>query len=77
MEKIRIANIDIEVGSEDGFPEPEQANQPITAITIKMKNKLYVMGINNYQNDRDDVYYINCKSEHNLVDVFSQDMEET
>ena len=70
MEKIRIANIDIEVGSEDGFPEPEQANQPITAITIKMKNKLYVMGTNNYQNDRDDVYYINCKSEHNLVDVF-------
>ena len=35
-----------------------------------MKDKFYVMGTNNYQNDRDDVYYINCKSEQNLVDVF-------
>ena len=43
MEKIRIANIDIEVGPEDASSEPEQANQPITAITIKMKNKLYVI----------------------------------
>ncbi len=31
---LRIANIDIEVGSENGFPEPSLANEPITAITF-------------------------------------------
>ena len=69
-DQIRIANIDIEVGSEDGFPEPADANQPITAITIKMNNKVYVMGIGEYQNNREDVYYVNCKSEVKLVDIF-------
>ncbi len=70
MEKIRIANIDIEVGSEDGFPEPSEASQPITAITIKMRNKIYVMGIGTYKNDRDDVYYIDCKTEPKLIEIF-------
>ena len=70
FDKIRVANIDIEVGSEEGFPEPEHADQPITAITIKMKDKFYVIGNGEFRNDRDDVYYIDCKSEQNLVDVF-------
>jgi len=70
FDKIRVANIDIEVGSEEGFPEPEHADQPITAIAIKMKDKFYVMGNGEFRNDRDDVYYIDCKSEQNLIDVF-------
>ena len=35
QEKVSIAIIDIEVGSENGFPDPYQANEPITAIAIK------------------------------------------
>ena len=70
MDKIRIANIDIEVGSEDGFPEPAEASQPITAITIKMRNKIYVMGVGAYKNDRDDVYYVDCKTEPKLIEIF-------
>jgi len=70
MDHIRVANIDIEVGSEDGFPEPEDANQPITAITIKQNGICYVMGIDDFKNDRKDVQYINCKTEHKLIDIF-------
>jgi len=33
--KINIAIIDIEVGSENGFPDPYKATEPITAISIK------------------------------------------
>ena len=35
-----------------------------------MKDKFYVIGNGEFRNDRDDVYYIDCKSEQNLVDVF-------
>ena len=38
ISQIRIANIDIEVGEPDGggFPEPDKADGPLTAITIKI-----------------------------------------
>ena len=71
-EHIRIANIDIEVESEQGFPSPDQANQPITAITIKHKDTYYVLGLQPYQNDRDDVKYKLCKDEVSLINTFLQ-----
>jgi len=37
-EKVSIAVIDIEVGSENGFPDPYEANEPITAICLKFLN---------------------------------------
>ena len=42
--KISIAYIDIEVESENGFPEPKDANESITAITIKIKDNYFVFG---------------------------------
>jgi len=40
--KVNVANIDIEVHSEDGFPHPNEARHPITAITHKSsKSKVY------------------------------------
>ena len=46
MSLIRVANIDIEVGEPDGggFPEPEHANGPLTAITIKMDGQFTTFG---------------------------------
>ena len=35
IDKLNIGVIDIEVGSENGFPDPYNAIEPITAITIK------------------------------------------
>lgn len=64
---LRIANIDIEVGSENGFPEPSLANEPITAITFKMNNRYYVFGCGEYNNTRKDVDYIKCYDEKELI----------
>lgn len=63
---IRVCNIDIEVGSENGFPEPEYASEPITAITFKYNNHYYVLGCGEYNNARDDVTYYWAKNEREL-----------
>lgn len=72
---IRIANIDIEVASEDGFPLPELANQEVTAITVSLtrngKRQYYVMGVGEYDDSgRDNVNYINCVNEKRLLSAF-------
>ena len=38
FDRISVAVVDIEVGSENGFPDPYLANEPITAIAIKYLN---------------------------------------
>ena len=70
MDLINIVNIDIEVGSENGFPEPETASEPITAITMKMNGKFIVFGCGDFRNDRDDVQYIKCRDETDLIKRF-------
>ena len=47
---INVTSIDIEVASDDGFPEPQDANKPVTAITIKnnIDNTYYVWGCSDY-----------------------------
>jgi DNA polymerase elongation subunit (family B) len=67
---INVANIDIEVGSENGFPEPDAANEPITAITIKTKLGFRVFGCGDFINNREDVTYVKCKDEFDLIYKF-------
>ena len=74
---IRIANIDIEVGSENGFPEPASASEPITAITFKLHGHFYVFGCGDFVNTRDDVTYTKCNDENNLIMRFLEMWEET
>jgi len=74
---IKIANIDIEVGSENGFPEPTSANEPITAITFKCDGKIKVFGLGNFNNHRDDVWYQKCKDESTLILRFLEEWERT
>lgn len=68
--KIKVANIDIEVGSESGFPDPESASEPLTAITVKINNKFTTFGCGTYNNTRDDVTYIKCNDEYDLIRKF-------
>ena len=72
MSLIRVANIDIEVGEPDGggFPEPEHANGPLTAITIKMDGRFVTLGCGEYNNKRDDVTYMKCADEFDLIRKF-------
>lgn len=70
VSQIKIANIDIEVGSDNGFPEPSRATEPITAITIKTNGHCYVMGCGDYINSRQDVTYTKCNDESQLIMKF-------
>jgi len=76
-EQIKIANIDIEVGSENGFPEPASASEPITAITFKIAGHFYVFGCGEFNNYRDDVTYMMCRDENNLIMRFLDMWEQT
>jgi DNA polymerase elongation subunit (family B) len=67
MSLIKVANIDIEVGSENGFPEPETASEPLTAITIKMDGRFVTFGLGRYINENPNVTYFRCRDEHELI----------
>ena len=41
---IRIVNIDIEVASAEGFPNPDQAIQEVIAVSMKRGNEFVVIG---------------------------------
>jgi DNA polymerase elongation subunit (family B) len=69
-ELIRIVNIDIEVASEDGFPEPAQASQPVIAITASYDGHYYTFGVGDYYTDREDVTYEDCIDERRLLGTF-------
>ena len=68
--QIRIAYLDIETGSEHGFPNIETANEQVTAITLKIGKKVYVFGTDEFVNDRDDVFYFRFESERAMLEKF-------
>jgi DNA polymerase elongation subunit (family B) len=71
-DKILVCTIDIETQCENGFPDPEKAEEEMLSITIKNQTtkKIVVWGIGDYQNDREDVTYINCSNENELLASF-------
>ena len=72
MDKILTITIDIETKAENGFPDPQSAAEEMLAITIKNQTtkKLVVWGIGEFKNDREDVTYINCSNENELLANF-------
>ena len=68
--QIRIAYLDIEVASENGFPDIENANEEVTAITLKIDRKCYVFGRGEFVHDREDVFYFRFDSERALLQKF-------
>jgi len=76
QDHILIGIVDIEVGSENGFPDPYEANEPITAITITYLNgHTYVYGCGDYNNYSDDVTYFKCRDEWTLCKRFLEDWQ--
>ena len=77
MNDIDIAIIDIEVGSENGFPDPKDANEPITAIAVRRLNgHTKVYGCGDYTNTIDNVTYVKCRDEYSLCKQFLEDWQE-
>ena len=72
QDAISIAVIDIEVGSENGFPDPYVAQEPITAICIKyVGGQTIVFGCGDYVTQGSEIY-IKCSDETTLIKKFFQ-----
>ena len=74
IKQIKILTIDIECESANGFPDPSEAKEPLICITVKdhAKKNIRVFGIGNFVNNRDDVVYIKCSSEMDLIYRFTE-----
>jgi len=69
---LKFITIDIETQCENGFPNIREAKEEMLSITIKDQHtkEIIVWGIGEYINNRDDVTYINCGNESELLKRF-------
>ena len=79
IDKLIMITIDIEVQCENGFPDPQKAIEPLLSITIKnhQNKRIMVWGIGEFINRRDDVGYVECKNEEDLIHEFLTFWEKT
>jgi len=72
MDVIKVATIDIETATEQGFPDIKTANEEILLITVKdLKSKAVVtFGARSFNNTRADVTYHQCTDEQHLLREF-------
>ena len=68
---VDIMYIDIEVASDQGFPDPEEAKHPIISIAVKSsKSSDYIVwGMGEYE-ARENTVYFQCKDEISLLNSF-------
>jgi DNA polymerase elongation subunit (family B) len=81
---VKVANIDIEVASDDGFPEPEKAEREVQSIALKYFGlpTVYVWALKaggkydptktQLDMDSSDIVYIECGGEVDLLLKFLQ-----
>lgn len=69
---LSIYYLDIEVAAYDGFPKPEDANDPISLISIRngSTGKTYTFGSKPYTGRMKNVKFIYCKDEYSLIKRF-------
>jgi DNA polymerase elongation subunit (family B) len=72
ISKIKLVTLDIEVASEQGFPDVESCSEEILAITIQdySTKKIITWGSKPFKNTRDDVTYHHCPNEYELLNNF-------
>jgi DNA polymerase elongation subunit (family B) len=70
--KIKLTTIDIEVASENGFPDVESAAEEILLITLQDYNnkKILTWGLGEYNNTQENVIYKSFTSEYDLLNNF-------
>ena len=72
ISKIKLVTLDIEVASEQGFPDVESCEEEILAISIQdyTTKQIITWGVKPFQNDRKDVTYHHCPTEYELLNHF-------
>jgi len=70
--KVKLVTIDIEVASENGFPDVQSASEEILTITIQdyATKQIITWGIHPFNNKQSNVKYVECGSEHTLLQKF-------
>jgi len=76
MSQIKIFTLDIETSADNGFPDISNAIEKVLLITIQDNHtkEIKTYGLNPYDNPRDDVWYIECKDETDLLKKFLEDL---
>ena len=71
-DKLRIYTIDIEVESEHGFPNVADCAEKMICITVKdqVKKQILVWGMADYTVKQDNVHYVKCNDERDLLKQF-------
>ena len=72
ISQIKLVTLDIEVSSEEGFPDVESASEEILAITIQdyTTKKITTWGVKPFNNKQSNVTYYHCPSEYELLNHF-------
>ena len=72
VNKVKLWSLDIETASENGFPKPDLAAEEVLLITLKnyKTKQLITFGSRPYTPTRDDVNYVLCENEHDLLMTF-------
>ena len=72
ISQIKLVTLDIEVASEQGFPDVESCSEEILAITIQdyTTKQIVTWGVKPFKNDRKDVTYYHCPTEYDLLNNF-------
>ena len=72
ISKIKLVTIDIEVASENGFPDPKSCDQEILLITIQdyTTKSIITWGTKPFISNRKNFKYIECDSEYSLLNSF-------
>ena len=72
ISQIKLVTLDIEVASEQGFPDVESASEEILAITIQdyTTKKIITWGVRPFNNKQSNVTYHHCPSEYELLNHF-------
>ena len=70
VDLINVVSLDIETSTLHGFPNMEHADKEVITLSIRKKGKVVVFGTRPYKPESEDVTYILCKNEVDLLEKF-------
>ena len=72
ISKIKLITIDIEVASENGFPDVKSCSEELLTITVQdySTKQITTWGVRPFENKQDNVKYKLCSGEADLLDQF-------
>ena len=70
VDDINVVSLDIETSTLNGFPNMEYADKEVITLSMRKRGKVVVFGTRAYKPKSEDVTYIQCKNEVDLLEKF-------